>query len=345
LTSSAAVEYGRNHKEIATNSYQVDVDVDDRDSVIASCHALIEVMRPVLHDGLINERSDSPDDNLDTAALRAQEEIRERAAMEVEAYKGLAPQTGYCTLDLTRDDDLDILRGFGPWSALAMIYSTQRASRLHDYVLCFSKGGWDITAELTNDEATSVTSLLPPGAKLIQAEPRLSRTRGVWFTKRKVGQDGFDENIERVLEDELARVAKIWPFSAGARFAARRMPSNVFEGVVEVLADPADVYERFRAVVESLGRLLERDPDSPSLTLTGLIGTALMNPAVVEVQITPLEVGWCRATVTGTAKEGLIRQRSGEKAGLLVLKAFGLPFVVIDSSYQGESHRGLSGDQ
>jgi len=55
-----------------------------------------------------------------------------------------------------------------------------------------------------------------------------------------------------------------------------------------------------------------------------MTGAMNMNPAVVDVEIFALGPQACRATLTGTAKEGLIKQRAGEKAVRAVLEAVGV---------------------
>ena len=50
--------------------------------------------------------------------------------------------------------------------------------------------------------------------------------------------------------------------------------------------------------------------------MAAVVGSGLLNlnPAVVTVAVVPLAEDRTRATVTGTAKEGLIKQHAGEKA-------------------------------
>jgi hypothetical protein len=48
-----------------------------------------------------------------------------------------------------------------------------------------------------------------------------------------------------------------------------------------------------------------------------------LNPAVVDLEIMPLGTHSCRVVITGTAKEGLIKQRAGEGAVKRILAATG----------------------
>ena len=120
-----------------------------------------------------------------------------------------------------------------------------------------------------------------------------------------------------MLEDELGRS------SPGAGFAAPQLASQKFETIVEIRADAIEAAVRFSAAMARLGRLLDGDPGGPERTVSGVIGGGFMsmNPAVVEVRIAPRGEGRCLATLTGTAKEGPIKQRTGEKAVRRVLGA------------------------
>jgi hypothetical protein len=159
--------------EDTTNRFLVEIDANDRDSVRIACRALVDVMGPVLHNGRIDGISDFPAQDLDPAALSALDQIRERAKTRALGRKRESPENLMgIELDLTKDEDLQILRAFGPWSINAEVYSTQRGSRFSSQdVLCFHDSGWDITAELTDDEAASLSSLLPSSAKLKRLEP------------------------------------------------------------------------------------------------------------------------------------------------------------------------------
>ena len=56
--------------------------------------------------------------------------------------------------------------------------------------------------------------------------------------------------------------------------------------------------------------------------VVGVVGGGFLNlnPTVIEVRITALAEGW-HASLTGTAKEGLIRQATAEKAVRRVVSA------------------------
>ena len=110
---------------------------------------------------------------------------------------------------------------------------------------------------------------------------------------------------------------------SGAKFGAPFMASRTFVTVVEISADPMDAEAAFADAMARLGRLLEGTRSGPEGMVSGVIWSGFLNknPAVVEVRIAPTVEGRCRATLTGTAKERLVDQRTGEKAVRRVLGA------------------------
>ncbi len=129
--------------------------------------------------------------------------------------------------------------------------------------------------------------------------------------------------VDRVLEDELGKLTPGEFGVGGGGIAARYLKSQKFETVVEVRADPVQAAMAFSDAMARLGRLLDGDPSGSERTVSGVIGGGFMNmnPAVVEVRIAPRVEGRCLAALTGNAKEGLIKQRTGEKAVRRVLGA------------------------
>jgi hypothetical protein len=127
----------------------------------------------------------------------------------------------------------------------------------------------------------------------------------------------MSEPVDRVLEDELDRLV------VGGRIVARRLASYRFETVVAIRTDPGNAVLAFSSAIARLGRLLGGDQAGAEPTVAGVVGGGLMNlnQAVVEVRIAPVGAGQSRAILTGIAKEGLIKQRTGEKAVRRVLGA------------------------
>lgn len=103
----------------------------------------------------------------------------------------------------------------------------------------------------------------------------------------------------------------------GARFTAKRLKKNV--GEVDItLAMPRSVCaERVRGTLSGAGQLIDEDADeSGSSTVRAIVGTGLggLNPVVVTVSLTSDGADSTSVRVRGAAKEGLIKQRAGEKA-------------------------------
>ena len=111
----------------------------------------------------------------------------------------------------------------------------------------------------------------------------------------------------------------------GAEFAARRMPNNVFQAEVHLPLAASTALGIFAGALQDVGRSLTGDPGRPNPTVRGVVmaGARNMNPAVVEVEVVVLGASESRVILTGTAKEGLIKQRAGEKAVRAVLAAAG----------------------
>jgi hypothetical protein len=136
-------------------------------------------------------------------------------------------------------------------------------------------------------------------------------------------QPDDSEDIERILAEELGGLAD------GGGIPARHVPTVRFETVVEAGADAQLAATRFSEAITRLGRLVRGDL-GVSGPIVGVVGGGFlnMNPAVVEVRIAPLDDGSCRASLTGTAKEGRIKQRTAEKAVRRVLEASELAGIV-----------------
>jgi hypothetical protein len=103
----------------------------------------------------------------------------------------------------------------------------------------------------------------------------------------------------------------------GAGLAARFLPTETCSASIEIDASAESTLRAAFEVLQSSGRLIDQPSDdcaSPTLSATIGSGFLNMNPAVVCVSVEPVSPTACRATVTGAAKEGWIKQHTAEKA-------------------------------
>ena len=144
----------------------------------------------------------------------------------------------------------------------------------------------------------------------------------------------IDENA--ILERELAKVGAIGGFVGGlvpgavggylgAKLSARYLPTETFSVTLQI---PAGVEQALRATFEILrraGRITNDASDDPSaIRLSAVVGSGKlgMNPAVVVVTISAGPEKESTIAIAGAAKEGLIKQRTAEKAVTRVKEMF-----------------------
>jgi hypothetical protein len=100
----------------------------------------------------------------------------------------------------------------------------------------------------------------------------------------------------------------------GARFASRFLKEDANEASLE-LAEPADAaLRRVVTILDRLGELHPAESEAPGARAVVRAGWFNMNPAVVEASVEPLGASRTRVVVRGVAKEGFIKQRTGQKA-------------------------------
>ncbi len=103
----------------------------------------------------------------------------------------------------------------------------------------------------------------------------------------------------------------------GAGLVARMLPNDTLGLDVEVGATPDHALKTSFRILRQEGRAIEgTEPPSDLPTLYAIIGSGIgnLNPALVRVEITPVSEDRTKISIRGTAKEGLIKQRAGEKA-------------------------------
>ena len=125
-------------------------------------------------------------------------------------------------------------------------------------------------------------------------------------------------------EDELLAEALGEMGGRGAQLAGRRLRKNVFEIELAMAMAPDAAVDRVCHVLAEQGRVagVEVIDQSPVRRVAGIVaaGAANLNPAVVTVTIRPEDQG-TQLLVRGAAREGLIKQRAGEKAARRVAAA------------------------
>jgi hypothetical protein len=112
---------------------------------------------------------------------------------------------------------------------------------------------------------------------------------------------------------------------AGARFTARRLKKNIYETTLSIRQPLGEAREKARRVLAGQGRLLEDSPsENGEQMIRAVVGAGGLNmkPTLITVVLCAEGPDSSQVRIRGAAKEGLIKQRAGEKgarriAGLL----------------------------
>jgi len=105
--------------------------------------------------------------------------------------------------------------------------------------------------------------------------------------------------------------------AGGAAFAGRRLRKNVHEIEMTLAAPLDEVFVQVVSLVGSMGRVVaQAGPSDGRAIVRGVLGAGIMdlNPAVVTVTMVPAGDSGTSVQIRGAAKEGLIKQRAGQKA-------------------------------
>jgi hypothetical protein len=96
----------------------------------------------------------------------------------------------------------------------------------------------------------------------------------------------------------------------------KRLPSETHELATELTNRPSDVFAAACYLLEATGRILDVQESLNSSEVKAMVGSGFLNlnPAVVSVTVEKSLSGQTHVSIRGTAKEGLIKQHSGEKA-------------------------------
>jgi hypothetical protein len=102
----------------------------------------------------------------------------------------------------------------------------------------------------------------------------------------------------------------------GAVAAVKRMRVNLFETDVTLRLPLAKAVARVKSLLEEAGSLIDEGPADDGHRLRGMMGAGSMNmnPTVVTVTLSETGPSATAARIRGVAKEGLIKQRAGQKA-------------------------------
>jgi hypothetical protein len=102
----------------------------------------------------------------------------------------------------------------------------------------------------------------------------------------------------------------------GAVSAVKRMRANVFETDATVRLPLAEAAARVKSLLEDAGSLIDEGPVDDGHRLRAMLGAGSMNmnPTVVTVTLSEAGSSTTAARIRGVAKEGLIKQRAGQKA-------------------------------
>lgn len=126
-----------------------------------------------------------------------------------------------------------------------------------------------------------------------------------------------DEILVRELSKLGASGGAIGGCLADASLSTRHLPDNRCELTIEINDAASIVLKTAITILSKEGRIInELEQDSDLTTVFAMIGSGVfqLTPALVKVEIIPVTDNSSKVSIRGTAKEGLIKQRAGEKA-------------------------------
>lgn len=112
----------------------------------------------------------------------------------------------------------------------------------------------------------------------------------------------------------------------GVDFAAKYLTREIFEASFTCDGSIQQTLMKCAHALVAVGERIEGDPTRPEVAIRGVVhaGFKNMNPAVVDVVITRARTNHCLVTVVGHAKEGMIRQKTAERAVRRLLLQLGV---------------------
>ena len=107
--------------------------------------------------------------------------------------------------------------------------------------------------------------------------------------------------------------------SLGAKLVARRLPTEGFRKELKLRIDPKAALSAVYDYLTDHGRMLDDHEAAGEANvphLSAVIGSGFfrLNPTMVHVEIVEAHADGCTVQLSAAAKEGLIKQRSAEKA-------------------------------
>jgi hypothetical protein len=117
---------------------------------------------------------------------------------------------------------------------------------------------------------------------------------------------------DKILAREIGKLG-----GPGGNLAARWLPNNVLELTLETSNSPEKALQTAFTVLRQAGRIIEdRRGDTKEPKVWAVVGSGFwnMNPALVKVRVVSAAEGMTQLAISGTAKEGLIKQHAGDKA-------------------------------
>ncbi|MER7477779.1 hypothetical protein ABTX60_08965 [Streptomyces sp. NPDC126510] len=128
----------------------------------------------------------------------------------------------------------------------------------------------------------------------------------------------MDHHEDQILADELAALAAASGAWGGlTRLVAKLMRKNVHEIDLVVALPFEDTVERVASVLRRAGRTVGSVPepgaDQRTIRVVAGGGVGGLNPVVVTARVTKGGATDSEVRLRAAAKEGLIRQRAGEK--------------------------------
>ncbi len=139
---------------------------------------------------------------------------------------------------------------------------------------------------------------------------------------------------DELLVKELGKVGSNWGKmsggpagslggSLGATIAAQFLPTEQYQQEVSISRDVKTILTQTYSFLSSQGRIAEDSEagtsEYPKISSVMGSGFLKMNPTFVHVEVIDSDDSSCKLLVSGAAKEGLIKQRSAEKAVCRVL--------------------------